>query len=155
MITKKAKAFGGTVRSCAVSVISVLSAYPSMIALTSFETQVGNDSWRKVPERIERVGHEEVTQSKRPELPRRERLYKVLLVEMLVCALGRERAHSVHGEFAFFFCEEFRRFRVVGHEEVDEDAPDDSGDTFEDEPAYEHGFTGSFFEKARKVGIKG
>ena len=153
-MTKNAKALGGTVNSCAVSDISQHPWSPLLFKLTSFETQVGNDSRSKVTESalesapcsanafaktkpiddlLEGICHEKVAQSKSPELPSRKCLDEVLLVKVLVGSFRREWSHTVDGKFAFFLRKELCGFRVVGHVEVDEDAPENGGDTFEDE----------------------
>ena len=52
---------------------------------------------------------------------------------MFIGSFGSKRTHSLDGNLSLLFREEFGRLRVVGEVEEDEDADEDSRNTFEDE----------------------
>ena len=87
---------------------------------------------RTHPESIQRVRKEEVAQRKDPKLPTKHTRFRLLVIPVLVRHL-RRILHSLEGDFAFLFGEEFGSFGKVGHEEEDEDADDEGGNTLEDE----------------------
>jgi hypothetical protein len=133
--------------------LSITCSIARFVPLTSLEPEVGNDGRSKVPESVQRVGHEEIAQAvgehivatkgqtrgvrKGPELPGGQGFDKVLLVKVLVGTSRRERTHSLNGNLPLLLGEELGGLRVVGEVEEDEDSDENSGDTLEDEPRCE------------------
>jgi hypothetical protein len=93
MMTKKANALGGTVKSCASSKTERQSPQnaecATMDVLTSTEAQVRDNCRSEETESVEGVGEEKVLERKVPELPRLDGIVKVLLIKVLVGSLKR------------------------------------------------------------------
>jgi hypothetical protein len=91
---------------------------PRASELTASVTQCLDDGGSEVPEGIARVCKEEIGDGKQPEFQRLESIDEILLVEMLIGTLWRERTHSLDSPCSLFIRKPHGSLGVVGQVEL-------------------------------------